>query len=512
MTAVHRPAMSVIAVATVLCVMLTLSACSTIPAYSRPDVAVPAHYAGSSPPSTPASPSVTGTGSASQQNRPVTGTTSQWSQANPADGTPRGAWWTVFDDATLNSLEARVDVSNQTVMKAIAQLKAARAMVDYQRAGFFPTVTAGAAANRSRLSANLLGKSMAGKAIPDYSAGLSASWEPDLFGKISSSVAAAKAGAQASEADLQGVRLAMSGQLATDYFDLRATDTQKQLLDDAATAYSRALETVQQRFQIGAADASEVAQAQTQLETTRAQDTDLGVFRAQLEHAIATLIGEPASTFSLPPAQLPASLPAIPAGLPSQLLERRPDIAAAERRVAAANAQIGQARAAFFPDLTLAASGGLESTFFAPWLTASSVFWALGPQLVGTLFDGGRRSAVVRGANAQYDSTVADYRQTVLTAFQQVEDNLAALNVLSTEASQQQRAVDAAALSLRLTMDRYRAGAVDYLFVVAAQTTMLTNQRTAADIARRREDASVALIEALGGGVTPAQPAPESSR
>jgi NodT family efflux transporter outer membrane factor (OMF) lipoprotein len=467
-----------------LCGAVALSGCSMIPAYTRPTAAVPAHYAQASP-----APGMQGAGA-----------TSGWSPAAPSDAVPRGNWWTVFGDAQLNGLEARVDVSNQTVKKAIAQLNAARAMIDYQRAGFFPTITAGVAQNRARTSANVKFKALAGKTVPDYSAGLAASWEPDLFGKISSSVAAANADAQASAADLEAVRLAVSAELATDYFDLRATDTQKKLVDDAVVAYARALEMVQQRYRIGASDPSVVAQAQTQLETTQAQDTDLGVQRAQLEHAIATLVGEPASTFSIAPELAPPSIPSIPAGLPSQLLERRPDIAATERRVAAGNARIGEAHAAFFPSLVLSAAGGLESTFFAPWLTAPSLFWSLGPQLVGTLFDGGRRSATLHGADAQYDSAVADYRQTVLSAFQQVEDNLSALNVLSTEAVQQQRAVDAASLSLRLSLDRYRAGAVDYLTVVTAQTALLTNQRTAADIARRREDASVALIKALGGG------------
>ena len=480
------------------CVIAALSGCSTMPAYTRPAVTVPPHYAEGPAGNSPV-PGVDAAGTSSSVPGPGT---SDWSRAAPADGTPRGDWWTVFGNDELNNLEARVTVSNQTIRKAIALLAEARAMVDFQRSGFFPTVTAGIAQNRSRTSANLLGKSLAGKTVPDYSAGVAASWEPDLFGKIANGVAAANADAQASAADLEGVRLAMGTALATDYFDLRAIDTQKKLVDDAIAAYARALDMVQQRYRNGAADASELAQARTQLETTQAQGTDLGVQRAQLQHAIATLIGEPASTFSLAPAPTPPSLPTIPAGVPSQLLERRPDIAAAERRVAAANAQIGQARAAFFPDLILAVSGGLESTFFAPWLTAPSAFWALGPQLAGTLFDGGRRSATLHGAHAQYDAAVADYRQMVLSAFQQVEDNLAALNVLATEAEQQQRAVDAADLSLRLSMDRYRAGAVDYLNVVAAQTTLLTNQRTAADIARRREDASAALINALGGGIT----------
>jgi NodT family efflux transporter outer membrane factor (OMF) lipoprotein len=264
-------------------------------------------------------------------------------------------------------------------------------------------------------------------------------------------------------------------------------------------AYADALNLLQQQLKNGAIDASAVAQATTQLEATRTQDTDIDVTRAQMQHAIATLIGEPASTFALPANGSAMAPPAIPVGVPSQLLERRPDIAAAERRVAAANAQIGVAHAAFFPDLMLSASAGLESSFFAPWLSAPSLFWSIGSQLVGTLFDGGQRSATLHGATAQYDGTVADYRQLVLVAFQQVEDNLSALNSLADEAASQQRATSAADLSLRLTTNRYNAGAVSYLDVVTAQTIALTNERTADQIAARRLESSVLLMKALGG-------------
>ena len=449
-----------------------LSACSTLPPYQRPSVEVPAHYAGTAP---------------------------GWTQAAPADATPRGPWWTIFDDPVLNQLEARINVSNQTVRKAVAEVQQARSMVDYQRAGFFPTVTAGVAQNRSRTSQNVQFRALAGKTVPDYSGGVTASWEPDLFGRVRDTVTGAQADAAASEADLESVRLSMSADLAADYFALRSLDTQKKLLDDSVSAYAAALKLLQQQLKNGAIDASAVAQATTQLEATRTQDTDIDVTRAQMQHAIATLIGEPASTFTLPPNGSAATPPAIPVGLPSQLLERRPDIAAAERRVASANAQIGVAHAAFFPDLVLSASAGLESTFFAPWLTAPSLFWSLGSQLAGTLFDGGRRTATLHGATAQYDGTVADYRQTVLVAFQQVEDNLSALHSLADEADSQQRATTAADLSLRLTTNRFNAGAVSYLDVVTAQTIALTNQRTADQIAARQMEASVLLLKALGG-------------
>jgi NodT family efflux transporter outer membrane factor (OMF) lipoprotein len=423
-----------------------------------------------------------------------------WSVAAPADAKPPGPWWTLFHDAELDQLEARVDVSNQTVAKAVAQLQAARAMLDYQRAGYAPTVTAGAAQSRTRLSQNVLGHSLAGQTVPDYSVGATASWEPDLFGRVKDATVYARDNAQASEADLQAVRLSVASDLATDYFDLRSLDRQKKLLDDSVTAYAAALSIVQQQLKDGAIDASAVAQAQTQLESTRSQDTDIDVQRAQLQHAIATLIGMPASSFALASEVNSVGLPQIPTGVPSQLLERRPDIAAAERRVAAANAQIGEARAAYYPDLTLSATAGLESTFFAPWLTAPSLFWSLGAQLAGTLFDGGRRDASLKGANAQYDSAVADYRQTVLTAFQQVEDNLSTLTTLASEADSQQRATSAAELSLKLTTNRYQAGAVSYLDVVTAQTIALTNERTQELIDARRVDASVQLLKALGGG------------
>lgn len=456
--------------------LTALSACSTLPAYSPPAVAVPAHYAGA-PAAQPG-----------------------WNVAAPADAASRGAWWTVFGDTDLNTLEARVDVSNQTVKKAVADLQQARAMVDYQHAGFLPTVTAGVAQNRASVSQNKLGSSLAGKTTPDYQAGVAASWEPDVFGRVRDAVTGAQANADASAADLQAVKLSVTAELATDYFALRSLDTQKQLLDDTVRAYADALKLLKQQLTAGAIDASAVAQAATQLESTRTQDTDIDASRAQLQHAIATLVGESASTFALPPRVQAFDVPAIPAGVPSQLLERRPDIAAAERRVAAANARIGEARAAFFPDLVLSASAGLESGFFAPWLTAPSLFWSLGSQLAGTLFDGGRRSASLRSAHAQYDGVVADYRQTVLVAFQQVEDRLSTLDALASEAGSQQRATDAADLSLRLTTNRFNAGAVSYLDVVTAQTIALTNRRLADQIAARRMEAAVGLLTALGGG------------
>ncbi|GAB2891876.1 efflux transporter outer membrane subunit [Paraburkholderia jirisanensis] len=468
------------AVASATATTMLLAACTTLPPYAKPAVDVPASYANASATVTPAAPG--------------------WSVAAPADGAPRGPWWTLFGDDELNRLEAKVDLSNQTVQKAVAQLQNARAMVAYQHAGFFPTVTAGASQQRFRTSQNIVHRGLAGHTVPDYSVGVAASWEPDLFGRVKDATVNAQANAQASAADLAGVRLAMQTDLAADYLDVRAIDIQKKLLDDTVKSYAAALSILQQQFNSGALDAAAVAQAQTQLETARTQDTDLDVQRAQLEHAIATLIGVPASSFTVQPGAAAVPVPVIPAGLPSQLLERRPDIAAAERRVAAANAQIGEARAAYYPNLTLSASAGLESSYFGPWLTAPSLFWSLGSQIAGTLFDGGRRDAALQGAHAQYDGTVADYRQTVLTAFQQVEDQLSTLHTLADEAHSAQLASDAAQRALQLTTNQFKAGAVSYLDVATSQTIALGNQRSVDQIDARRVDASVQLLRALGGG------------
>ena len=467
--------------------LAALTACTTLPPYSPPAVAVPAHYAGAPTAST---------APAAQAG---------WHVAMPADAVARGAWWTVFGDAELNALETRVDVSNQTVKKALADLQQARAMVDYQHAGFLPTITAGVAQSRARVSQNRLGSSLAGKTTPDYQAGVAASWPRRI--RARARCGGGRAGERRRERGRPAGREAVGhGRFATDYFALRSLDTQKQLLDDTVHAYADALTLLKQQLAAGAIDASAVAQADTQLEATRTQDTDIDASRAQLQHAIATLVGESASTFALPPRVQSYDVPAIPPGVPSQLLERRPDIAAAERRVAAANARIGGARGVL-PGPGAVGERRAESSFFAPWLTAPSLFWSLGPQLAGTLFDGGRRSASLRGAHAQYDGAVADYRQTVLVAFQQVEDQLSSLDALASEARSQQRATDAADLSLRLTTNRFNAGAVSYLDVVTAQTIALTNRRTADQIDARRMEAEVGLLKALGGGWQ-AEPAP----
>ena len=430
-----------------------------------------------------------------------------WTIAQPADNAPRGAWWTIYEDATLDALETQVESANQNVRAAQAHFRAARANVAQQRSGFFPLVTASGDFSRYRTSENLAFTSKAGRTITDYSVGIDATWEPDIWGRVARNVEAARANAQASAADMQAVLLSMQAELATDYFELRGIDRERQLLDDTIEAYRESLELTQNRYAGGIATDADVGQAQTQLQTTEAQAIDLSVQRAQLEHAIAILIGQSPSTFSLPVApktDYTVRAIASPPGVPSTLLERRPDIAAAERRIAAANAQVGVATAAFFPSLMLAVTGGLEATNFSQWLVAPARFWSLGPTLAGTLLDFGGRESVRDEARAQYDASVAQYRETVLDAFGEVEDNLAALRVLDQEAAAQDRAVDAAQRTLATINNRYRSGAITYLDVVVAQTTALTNERQAVAISRRRMAASVALVKALGGGWTTA--------
>jgi NodT family efflux transporter outer membrane factor (OMF) lipoprotein len=474
-------------------VLLLLAGCATGPAYVRPSIYVPGAFK-----ERPADASAARPSSAAAAAAPQPG----WKPASPQDAQDRGAWWEIFRDASLNQLEARVTVSNQTIVKAVASLQQARAVVGQARSAYYPTVQAGIEPDRVRTSATVIGRQgLAGTTVWDNTAALSASWEPDLFGKVSHAVEGAKAREQASAADLASVELSMHAELAVDYFDLRGVDTQTDLLRQTVVAFQAALDIATQRFDAGVASDSDVAFAQTQLQTTRAQLIDLGVMRAQLEHAIATLIGESASTFDLPPNAAQLAPPDIPAGVPSQLLERRPDVAAAERLVAASNADVGSATAAFFPDLLLSLTGGLESGGFAQWASAPSRFWAVGMPLVGTLFDGGLRKQKLNGAKAMYDSAVADYRQVVLTSFQEVEDNLAALRVLAEESGAQDSAVSAAQHELDLALQRYQGGAVGYLDVVTAQTTALINERTAIDIARRRLDASVLLVKAVGGGL-----------
>jgi len=422
-----------------------------------------------------------------------------WKQAQPADQIVRGKWWEIFQDPPLNALEEQINVSNQTLKAALAQFQQARALVRLNRADLYPTVTAGASASRNRLS---LDAARTGT-VPDFTdlvLPADLSYEPDVFGRVRRTVEAARANAQASAADVETVSLSLHAELASDYFQLRTFDAEEQLLNDTVTAFEKALELTQNRYKGGVASAVDVAQAQTQLETTRAQAIDVMAQRQQLEHAIAALIGQPASSFSIAASPWNTPPPAIPPGLPSDLLERRPDVASAERHIAAANAQIGVARSAYFPQITLNATAGYEGTTITNWLTGPSGFAAAGISALVTVFDVGRRRAGVEQAQAAYDQAVANYRQTVLTAFQEVEDNLAALRILENEAKTQAAAVTAAHHSLELSHNRYKGGVVTYLEVITAQSTTLSNERVAVDILRRRMDATVLLIKALGGG------------
>lgn len=427
--------------------------------------------------------------------------TKDWKFARPNDAVIRGNWWEVFNDAQLNSLEEQVNQANQNVALADANFRTARALVREARADLFPTVTTSPSIILSRQSGAATHSNVSpGRQSINYTFPVDATWEPDFWHRIRNNVIANASEAQATAADLQNVRLSVEAELAFDYYTLRSVDAERRLLDTTIVAFQEQLDLTRVRFQTGIASDEDVAQAETQLATTQAQATDLGIQRAQLEHAIAILIGQPPAAFSIPVAPLDAQPPAVPIGLPSQLLERRPDIAAAERRVAEANADIGVAKAAFYPSLTLGATGGFESTSIASWFTWPARFFSLGPTLTQTLFDKGRRSAATEASRAQYDATVASYRQAVLTAFQEVEDNLAALRILSEELNQQNVAVASAQRALSLATERYKSGIDSYLNVITAQTTLLNNQRTAVTLQGQQMTATVNLIKALGGG------------
>ena len=456
------------------CAVLALSGCAVGPDYARPEVAVPTQY------------------------KAVQG---DWKPAQPADEMPRNHWWTRFGDADLNALVEQVEISNQNVRVAEAQFRQAQGALGEARAAWFPTVGSGFSTTRAQAaSGEGNANAAAGGAIRNtHRLSLSASGELDVWGRIRRSVEAGEANVAASAADLRTARLSAQLLLTQSYLQLRVRDAQRRLLEKTVAAYRRSLEITRNRFEAGIVGRLDVVQAETQLKSTQAQLTDLGIQRAQYENAIAVLIGKAPSDFSIAPTdQLPA-LPAIPPGLPSVLLERRPDIAAAERRVAAANAQIGVAQAAFFPTLTLGGGGGYQSSSLSNLLNLPHRFWSLGPALAMNLFDAGARSAAKARAVAAYDASVANYRQTVLTAFQEVEDNLAALRILAEEADIQREAVQAAAEALQITDNQYLAGTVSYLNVVTAQASSLSAERSAIDIASRRLLAAATLIKALGG-------------
>jgi NodT family efflux transporter outer membrane factor (OMF) lipoprotein len=423
-----------------------------------------------------------------------------WKVAQPQDSALHGKWWEIFGDPQLNALEEQVSISNQNVASAFYSFMAARAIVREARAQYFPTLTVGASATRQRTASSVVNGQSTGTTFNEFSLPFDASWTPDLFGRVRNTVRADVASAQASAADLENIRLTAQAELAVDYFQLRGQDALKDLLDATVKAYAESLKLTRALYETGIDSDESVAQAETQMEATQALDTNLGILRAQYEHAIALLVGKPASSFSVAVEALKTPPPAIPFGVPSQLLERRPDVAANERLMAQANAQIGVAVAAYYPTVTLSASAGFESSKAGTWFNWSSRVWSIGTSISETIYDGGLRRATVEQYRAQYDETVANYRNTVLTAFQQVEDNLAALRILSQEIGEQDVAIASAQRSLKLATDRYRLGIDPYLNVITAQTTLFSNQQTAVSLRITQIVDSVQLVEALGGG------------
>jgi NodT family efflux transporter outer membrane factor (OMF) lipoprotein len=462
----------------VLGCLVLFAGCSFAPKYAKPSVQTPAAFKELTP----------------EQSKETDG----WKTAEPKDDMIRGQWWEMFHEPELNAFEGQVVVSNQTVAAALANFLAARAVVKQSRSQYFPTVSANPSVTRSRQSS--ASSPPTSSTFTEYSLPFDASWELDFWGRIRNTVKANSLEAQATLADLENVRLTVQAEVAVDYFQLRVVDAQKRLLDATVLAYQESLKLTQAQYDAGLASGQDVAQAETQLNTTLAQATDLGIQRAQLEHAIATLLGKPASSFSIATDPLTAKPVAIPFGVPSQLLERRPDVAAAERRVAEANAQIGVARAAYFPTITLSGSAGYQSTSVENLFSGPGLVWSVGASLAQTLFDAGLRKAVTEQARAKYQGTVANYRQTVLTAFQEVEDNLSTLRILSQELQQQNAAVESSQRYLTFANARCQSGLDSYLDVITAQTALLSNQRTALNLRMEQLTASVQLIKALGGG------------
>jgi NodT family efflux transporter outer membrane factor (OMF) lipoprotein len=423
-----------------------------------------------------------------------------WKTAQPSDQKLGGNWWEIFNDAQLNALEQQINVSNQNLKAAAAQYQQARAALRYSRADYYPTVDTAPSASRNRFSANRPGSIARGATLNDFVLPVDISYQANAWGRVSRNVESFREQAQASAADLAVVNLSMHSDLAIDYFAARTLDAEEKLLQNTVAQYQQALQLNEDRYKGGLASEVEVEQARTILETTRAQLVDVGVARSQFEHAAAVLVGELPAGFSLPPLPLTTPPPSIPVGLPSDLLERRPDIAAAERRVASANAQIGLAKTAYYPLVNIAASGGFESGTITTLIQGPSALWSVGASALYTIFDGGRRHSANDEAQASYDSVVASYRQTVLNAFQQVEDNLAALRVLENEAGVQATAVQAAQRSLDLSNTRYEGGVTSYLEVITAQNAALSDEVTAVNILGRRMASAVLLIQALGGG------------
>jgi NodT family efflux transporter outer membrane factor (OMF) lipoprotein len=467
------------AAGSLLCIALLLEGCVVGPKYSKPSVDTPGTFKEVTP----------------EDLKQMDG----WKVAQPQDTVLHGKWWEMFNEPELNALEEQVNVSNQNIASAFASFMAARALVREARAQYFPTVAGGPNITRQHATVTSSGGAVE-TTYNEYTTPFDATWIPDLFGRVRNTVRANVANAQATAADLENTRLTAQAELAVDYFQLRGQDALKDLLDATVKAYQESLDLTKALYETGIDSDESVAQAETQLEATQALDTNVGILRSQYEHAIALLVGKPASTFSIPVLALKTPPPAIPFGVPSELLERRPDVAANERLMEQANAQIGVAMAAYYPTVTLSASGGFTNTSIANWLTWPSRVWSIGAGLSETIYDAGLRRATVEQYRAQYDETVANYRNTVLTAFQGVEDNLAALRVLSKEIHEQDTAIGSAERSLKLATDRYRLGIDPYLNVITAQTTLFSNQQTAVNLRIQQMVDSVQLIEDLGGG------------
>jgi NodT family efflux transporter outer membrane factor (OMF) lipoprotein len=458
-------------------VLAVLGGCTVGPAYHRPSTDAPQAY--------------------KELTQAQFKDTDGWKVAVPQDDRIRGKWWELFGDAQLNALEEQVNGANQTVAAAYASFMQARALVKEAQAQYWPTLTVGAGVTRSRTPATAV---LPASTANDFSLPFDASWTPDLWGKVRNLVKGNIAAAQSSAADLVNAQLTAQAELAVDYFELRSQDALIALTNDTVTAYTESLEVTRAQYETGIGSDEAVVQAQVQLQTTQVQATNLAIARAQYQHAMAVLVGQSASNFTVPVVQTTVPPPAVPFGVPSQLLERRPDVAADERLMAQANAQIGVADAAYFPTLTLSATAGFESASSASWLTWPSRFWSVGPSLSETIFDGGLRSATVAQYRAAYDQSVATYRQTVLTAFQQVEDNLASLRILSQEIAQQDLAVTLSQRYVTIATDRYKLGLDPYLDVITAQTSLFSNQQAAVTLRLQQLTASVQLIEAVGGG------------
>lgn len=457
------------------------------PDYKRPEYQAPASYKE--------------TGSSAVVVPPPSPAGGGWSPANPSDGMLRGNWWEIYKDPQLNKLEERIEANNPNLRQALETYLAARDLVNAVRANYFPFLSGTASISRGRVSSNRpLSSGATTSANNDFVLGGQAIWEPDLWGRVRRSVEGARDTAQAQAALVANVDLSLHAELASDYFALRGLDAQTKLLTASVSDLEHQLELTQQRFNGGVGTAVDVEQAQTQLETVRAQLVDVGIARAQFEHAIGTIAGYNLPSFSIPPSPLDLQLPNIPTGVPSQLLERRPDIATAERRAAAANAQIGVAISAFYPTIGLGATGGFESSHPGTWIQGPSSLWSLGAQAAQLLFDAGQRRAITSEARHTYEAEAAGYRNTVLLAFNDVEDQLSGLRILEQEASVEQRAVQSAQRSFDLSNQRYKGGVTSYLEVLTAEGTLIQNQRSAIDLQTRQFLTSVGLIRALGGG------------